>query len=249
MSDYHDRLYQRYASSHFYYRDLAAADQLYARLAPFYARNYRELLPADRAAALLDVACGTGDFCYYLQQAGYTHVNGIDLSPEMVEACHARGLTSVLHGDVFDYLAAHPDTFELITAHHFIEHLTKPRIFDFLDAALIALRPGGRLVLTTPNAASLFGARDRYIDFTHEVGFTPESLTQVMNATDYGNVRMLAVRPVAGSWRGVVRNGLWHLTQGLSRLALAIEGRPLMRPVITSASLIGEGEKPAGKSS
>ena len=248
MSDYHDRLYQRYASSHFYYRDLATADQEYARLAPFYARNYAALLPTSRDAAILDIACGTGDFCYYLQQAGYTHVNGIDLSPEMVEACHARGLAGVIHGDVFDYLATQPNTFDLITAHHFIEHLTKPRIFDFLDAALIALRPGGRLVLTTPNAASLFGARDIFVDFTHEVGFTPESLTQVMQATDYSEVRTLAVRPVVGSWRGIARNGLWHMAQILSRVALAIEGRPLMRPVITSASLIGVGEKTQGES-
>ena len=162
----------------------------------------------------------------------------------MVEACHTRGLSGVSEGDVFDYLADRPDAFDLITAHHFIEHLTKPRIFDFLDATRYALRPAGRLLLTTPNAASLFGARDIFVDFTHEVGFTPESLSQVMQAADYLNVQMFAVRPVAGTWRGLVRDGLWRMAQIFSRLALSIEGRPVLRPVITSASLIGIGEKP-----
>jgi cyclopropane fatty-acyl-phospholipid synthase-like methyltransferase len=163
----------------------------------------------------------------------------------MVEACHLRGLASVIQGNGLDHLVASPDTFDLITAHHFIEHLTKPRIFDFLDEAMISLKPGGRLILTTPNAASLFGARDRYVDFTHEVGFTPESLMQVMQATDYTNVRVLAVRPVVGSWRGSLRDGLWRIAQIFSRAALAIEGRPLLHPIITSASLIGIAEKPA----
>jgi SAM-dependent methyltransferase len=243
MSDYHDRLYQRYVSSHCYYRDLST-EQEYARLVSFYGRNYRPLLPANKHAVILDVACGTGHFCYYLTQAGYTNVSGIDLSPEMVEVCHARGLPGVSQGDVFDYLATRPAAFDLITAHHFVEHLTKPRILDFLDAAMGVLRPGGTLALTTPNAASLFGARDAFVDFTHEVGFTPESMSQVLWATGYDNVRVLPVRPGVGSWRGVLRNLMWGLAQQFSHLALALEGRPLLQPVVTSASLIGVGQRP-----
>lgn len=246
MRDYQERLYRHYISSTPYYITLSQHDLDF--LNKFYARNYAAVLPVDRHLPILEVACGTGHFCHFLQASGYAHVTGIDLSSQMVQACHARGLNIVVQAEALKWLAEHPGTYACIVANDFIEHLTKDRVLDFLDAALVALRPGGVLALKTPNAATLFGARDVFEDFTHEVGFTPESLTQVMQATGYTQVRMLAVQPVVGSWHGLARNGLWHLAQVFSRLALAIEGRPLLRPVITSASLIGIGEKSQGES-
>jgi 2-polyprenyl-3-methyl-5-hydroxy-6-metoxy-1,4-benzoquinol methylase len=243
MDHYQDRLYRRYVSSHYYYRALTI-DQEYAALAPFYERNFRALLPTDPHTAILDIACGTGHFCYYLRQAGYTNITGIDLSPEMVAACQARGLSSVAQGEALDYLAAHPATFSLITANDFIEHLAKPRILEFLDAAMNALQPGGALVLKTPNAASLFGARDVFVDFTHEVGFTPESMLQVLHMTGFDHVRILPVRPAVGSWRGWARDQVWGLWQQLLTLLLVFEGRPVLRPAIVSASMLGVGYRP-----
>ena len=57
------------------------------------------------------------------------------------------------------HLHDHPDTYNLITAHHFIEHLAKDEVLDFLDAVKIALKPEGRVIIVTGNVASLFGPR------------------------------------------------------------------------------------------
>jgi hypothetical protein len=41
-------------------------------------------------------------------------------------------------------------------------------------------RAGGIVVIDVPNMDWLFAFHERYMDFTHEVGFTKESLLQVM---------------------------------------------------------------------
>jgi hypothetical protein len=61
VSDYKNRLYERYVSSNYYYRELSTVQE-YTRLVPFYERNYAALLPANKHAAILDIACGTGHF-------------------------------------------------------------------------------------------------------------------------------------------------------------------------------------------
>ena len=64
------------------------------------------------------------------------------------------------------FLHARPQRFDLVTGLDIVEHFTKDEVLDFLDACREALRPGGRLVLQTPNGESPFGGAVRYGDFT-----------------------------------------------------------------------------------
>ena len=54
------------------------------------------------ASDVLDVGCGRGEFLDLLKQAGIT-ARGLDLNPEMVEVCKARGLDATA-GDAVSYL-------------------------------------------------------------------------------------------------------------------------------------------------
>ena len=42
--------------------------------------------------SILDAGCGTGGLMLYLQQQGYTHLKGFDLSQDAVDICRSRGL-------------------------------------------------------------------------------------------------------------------------------------------------------------
>ncbi len=191
--DYRQRLYDRYveASPH-HYRLLADAGG-FEDLRAFYRATHGPWLPPDRSARILEIGCGSGQFCYFLQQEGYTRFEGVDASPQMLEVCRRMGVANVRQGDALAHLDQHPGEFDAIVANDFIEHLTKPEILAFLARARAALRPGGRLIMKTPNAACIFGARDRYVDFTHEVGFTAESARQVLVASGFEAVRLLSV--------------------------------------------------------
>ena len=60
----------------------------------------------------------------------------------------------------------------------------------FTSALRGALAPGGLLLCTTPNANAGLGMRWRYIDDTHHTSFTEHSLTFLLRAAGFDDVRI-----------------------------------------------------------
>jgi SAM-dependent methyltransferase len=103
---------------------------------------------------VLELAPGRGEFLDVLRDAGTTGC-GVDLDEGMVAAAVARG-HDVKHGDAIAFLHdADPGTYGGVFAAHFVEHLDPDAVLALVAGAKRALRPGGRLILATPNAASL----------------------------------------------------------------------------------------------
>ena len=50
----------------------------------------------DKNSAILDIGCGTGLAGQELSTLGFTNINGIDISPEMMEVAEERGIYKVL---------------------------------------------------------------------------------------------------------------------------------------------------------
>ena len=52
-----------------------------------------------------------------------------------------------------------------------------------------ALKHNGRLIVKTPNAANpILASSSRYFDFTHELLFTEESISQVLQITGFSQI-------------------------------------------------------------
>jgi hypothetical protein len=81
-----------------------------------------------------------------------------------------------------------------------IEHLVKLEVMRFLDASYKALKPGGRLILQTPNAESPWGSQHRYNDFTHEVGFNPNLLSRLLNLAGFQSMECRETGPVPSGY-------------------------------------------------
>jgi SAM-dependent methyltransferase len=96
----------------------------------------------DRAA---DLGCGTGRTGSWLTARGVGEIDGIDISPRMLEAAGARGVYSSLReGEVGDTGLA-GGAYDLVVSCLVDEHLADLRPL-YAEAARLA-RPGGRFVL------------------------------------------------------------------------------------------------------
>ena len=142
---------------------------------------------------VVDLGCGRGEWLALLRAAGVT-ARGIDANPAFVAAGRARGLDMEL-GDALGYLEAlPPDSIDMVTAFHVVEHLATEDVLALLEAARAALRPGGCLLLETPTPTTLvMAACDFYNDPTHRSPLPP-ALTEYLVSTQ--GFRDVEVRPL-----------------------------------------------------
>jgi len=104
------------------------------------------ILP-DTQAAVFDVGCGTGLTCVFLADKGYTNLDGIDLSPDMVRVAGQRGIyRELLVGDVNQPLERDDESYDaVISSGTFTHGHVGP---EPLDELFRILKPGGVLACT-----------------------------------------------------------------------------------------------------
>lgn len=222
--DYRKRIYDAYVSAHFAHSHFLVPDE-YKHLRKVYRHRFLTFLPKDKDAKIIDLACGNGYFLYFLQKEGYSQARGIDISQEQVDVAWQMGVENIEVGDLWQVLATCKQEFDFIAANDIIEHQRKDEVLEFLDLIYAALKPGGRVLMTTGNAGSLFGAIAAFIDFTHETAFTPESLAQVVRVCSFEDVAVYGEEPVAHSLLSAMRLILWKIVKALIKADLLIEGR------------------------
>lgn len=120
-----------------------------------------------RDDVILDLGSGRGEWLEVLAERGYRG-RGVDLNREMLKESQARG-HEVVEADVLDYLKAQESgSFAAISSMHLVEHLPYATLVELLDEALRVLRPGGVLILETPNPENVrVGSCMFYMDPTH----------------------------------------------------------------------------------
>ena len=137
----------------------------------FYRRLLAEVLvPIPPGARTLDIGCGQGLLVYALVSFGFNNVQGIDVSEQQVAVAHKHGLPCLAVDKEYLVNLANtvPGTFDLIFMMDVLEHMDKAEQLVTLDSVSKLLVPGGRLILSVPNASASFGMRWRYGDWTHE---------------------------------------------------------------------------------
>lgn len=154
---------------------------------------YLQALPAG--APVLDLGCGRGESLALLRDHGIAG-RGVDASARMVQLCQERGLTAEA-GDLFEVLAGTPEgSLGGVTSFHVIEHLPAAALDRLVRLAYRALRPGGVLILETPNPLSIVvAARNFWLDPTHIRPVHPESLRLLYELAGFDPVERLDLRP------------------------------------------------------
>jgi 2-polyprenyl-3-methyl-5-hydroxy-6-metoxy-1,4-benzoquinol methylase len=152
----------------------------------------RDLLPVDKQAAILDVGFGTGWFLAACLRLGYTNLSGADFgiaNKAHVKAWASDAITlSEIRIDIGSFLADKPETYDFIHMSHVIEHIPKYSLFWVVDALYRALKPGGVLMLRTPNMEGPCANSSLYVTLAHEYGFSSGNLASLLDCCGFDEI-------------------------------------------------------------
>jgi 2-polyprenyl-3-methyl-5-hydroxy-6-metoxy-1,4-benzoquinol methylase len=98
---------------------------------------------------VLEIGCATGELLSEMKKAG-ARTKGLEISDFAADIARKRGL-DVTTGTIEDCVADYPNRFDIVMAFEVIEHVLSPTLF--LKNCAEIVRPGGLLMLSTPNYA------------------------------------------------------------------------------------------------
>ncbi len=157
-------------------------------------------LEAREGGRLLDVGCGNGSYLNQMQQLGW-EVTGVEPDGEAVAVARKKFGLEVFHGSLEE--AGLPSGhFDAITMNHVIEHVPDP--IGTLRECHQVLKPGGKLVVATPNIKSL--GRQKFNDAwlhwdppRHLHHFSPQALRACAEKAGL-DVQILRMTAMSAPW-------------------------------------------------
>lgn len=140
-----------------------------------FARVREEIAPGSR---LLDVACGPGTFIGSLP-AGIS-CTGIDIAKAQIDYAHAHYATTERRFALMapGNLPVASDSFDVVTIVELIEHITAAEAAQLFTECRRVLRPGGKIVVTTPNYACLWPALEFLTNRLGKVSYEDQHITK-----------------------------------------------------------------------
>jgi 2-polyprenyl-3-methyl-5-hydroxy-6-metoxy-1,4-benzoquinol methylase len=149
------------------------------------------------AAKVLDIGCGPGSFLSVLGHLKKEVVGvGIDVASRQIEFAKQRvasqfesdRITFQVLDEKIDSMAFPNHSFDYVTCIEVIEHIHPYYALKLLEEARRLLKPGGRVIVTTPNYRSLWPFIEWLLEKKSEVKyheqhiskFTPNSLVKFL---------------------------------------------------------------------
>lgn len=134
-------------------------------------------------ADVCDFGCGTGMLLHALgpRRGSYT---GVDFSADFIESARRWAMTDQLsnyefvEAEIIEFCQRYPLAFDIATALDFTEHIETPLAVQILSAIRTSLRPGGSLILHTPNL-------DFFIERAKQVGILRQFPEHIAVRTAY----------------------------------------------------------------
>ena len=163
---------------------LALADAHFFRIEKDLMERKAAFRLPDDSPSVLDIGCATGTILAFLKERGWK-ATGVEISPSAEYARLKWGLD--IRNTILEECRFSDGSFDLVLASHLVEHLNNP--LSFIREVWRVLRPGARLLLTTPNIdgfqARLFGSRWRSAIFDHLYLFSARTVRAMLSSAGF----------------------------------------------------------------
>jgi SAM-dependent methyltransferase len=184
-------------------------------------------LRAKERGSLLDVGCGNGTYLATMKELGW-HTVGIETDEHAAEIARNRFGLDVRIGSLADAMFP-ADSFDAISLSHVIEHVYDP--VALLTECCRILRPGGKLIVLTPNTRSLghriFRAAWRGLEPPRHIQLFNRSTLSV--AVQRAGLRVMELRTASRMMQGI-----WDASRRIQRANRDLPMKNSRRDYVTS---------------
>jgi 2-polyprenyl-3-methyl-5-hydroxy-6-metoxy-1,4-benzoquinol methylase len=174
---------------------------------------YMNVLPADRAARIVDVGSGDAEYIALCNALGYRDVTAVDFraSAKLKKICavypniHAIDL----QGTIGDHFGLGKKQYDVVHLSHVIEHIPKYSLLYAVDALYKSLSENGLIIVRCPNMEGPCALSSYYVTLAHEYGFAGSNLKSLLNICGFEEITFHNVHP-----RGIGRVVRWPILLG-----------------------------------
>lgn len=139
----------------------------------------------------IDLGCGRGEWLQLLVETGFLPV-GIDQDDGMLTACREKGLFVERQYALKALKEVADESQLLVSAFHLIEHISFDDMHAIVAESMRVLRPGGLLILETPNPENIRVATSGfYLDPSHQRPIPPLLLSFVVEYAGFNRTKIL----------------------------------------------------------
>ena len=162
------------------------------------AHELATLLPQKTDAAILDVGFGRGWFLAACLKLGYRNLSGAEFGIAHKQYIRSWSDPPIelheIQEDIGSFLSGKEEKYDLIHLSHVIEHIPKYSLLWVVDAIYRALKPGGTVLLRTPNMEGPCAHSTFYVTLAHEYGFSGANLQSLLDICGFDDIRLHRMR-------------------------------------------------------
>jgi 2-polyprenyl-3-methyl-5-hydroxy-6-metoxy-1,4-benzoquinol methylase len=140
-----------------------------------------DYLPVAEGQSILDVGCFAGTFLSLVPERRMARQVGVDILPEQIayaQAHYGSAFRRFQHIRSIDDLHTVEGAFDAVTLVEVVEHLAPAEIISLFRQIADKLKPGGRLVVTTPNYTSAWPLLEVVLNRVSDVAYEEQHVTK-----------------------------------------------------------------------
>lgn len=192
--------HEQYESNEYYtmsYRTLESIDKVWG----FRWRYVLDkIVKSGNVASLLDVGAGNGYFVSLAAKEFGLRATGLEISTEEIRFAEEHVGVKLVNEDV----CRHKEMYDVVTSFNVLEHVADPH--GFLSAVLERVKPGGLIVVTTPNPGCIHAKvkgleRWNMVCPPHHINlFSKQSLLEMLEQRGRSRCRTKRSAPTSASY-------------------------------------------------